>query len=259
MGYGGTSWGWLPAPVVFSSYDYGAAISEARELREKAEELKQLGGLIASVPDLAGMVPAGPAIASSANIQVYHDKSPESSARFLLVTHRPSNGKTDDRFTITADLPDGRYTFPQAAPMRLNGFDAKWLLAGVDLGAQRLVYSTSELQSSLTIDGGDLALLYGRRGEDGETVLRYASAPKVEVLEGQAASVFDAAKGDLRLNYAHDGRAVVRVTGGGRPPLTLLLTDEAEGVHYWRREPPPARSWYAAPRSSDGPMQAAAR
>lgn len=236
MGYGGTSWGWLPAPVVFSSYDYGAAISEARELREKAEELKQLGGLIASVPDLAGMVPAGPATASSPNIQVYHDKSPESGARFLLVTHRPSNRQTDDRFTITADLPDGRYTFPQAAPMRLNGFDAKWLIAGVALGAQRLVYSTSELQSRMTIDGGDLILLYGRHGEEGETVLRYASAPKVELLEGKAASRFDAAKGDLRLDYVHDGRAVVRVTGGGRPPLTLILTDEAEGVRYWQRD-----------------------
>lgn len=236
MGFGGTSWGWLPAPVVFTSYDYGAAISEARELRDKAEELKQLGGLIANVPALAGMVPAGPATASSSNIQVYHDKSPESGARFLMVTHRPSNGQTDDRFTITADLPDGHYTFPQAAPMQLNGFDAKWLLAGVDLGAQRLVYSTSELQSRLTVDGVDLVLLYGRHGEGGETVLRYASAPKVELLEGQVTSAFDAAKGDLRLNYAHDGRTVVRVTGGGRPPLTLMLTDEAEATRYWQRD-----------------------
>ncbi|MGN6818731.1 MAG: beta-galactosidase [Sphingomonas sp.] len=236
MGYGGTSWGWLPAPVVFTSYDYGAAISEARELREKAEELKQLGGLIAVVPDLAGMIPAGPATASSPDIQVYHNKSPESGARFLLVTHRPSNGQTDDRFTITADLPDGRYTFPQAAPMRLNGFDAKWLVAGVDLGKHHLVYSTSELQSWTPLDAGDLILLYGRHGEDGETVLRYTSAPAVEILEGQATSLFDAAKGDLRLNYRHDGRAVVRVTGGGRPPLTLILADEAEGVRYWRRD-----------------------
>ena len=30
MLYGGTSWGWMPAPVVFTSYDYGAAISEPR-------------------------------------------------------------------------------------------------------------------------------------------------------------------------------------------------------------------------------------
>jgi beta-galactosidase GanA len=232
MVYGGTSWGWLPAPVVFTSYDYGAAISEAREVRGKAEELKQLGGLIAAVPDLAGMIPAGAVQISSPNIQVYHNKSPESDARFLMVTHKPSNGKTDDSFTITADLPDGRYTLP----MRLNGFDAKWLVAGVTIGGQRLVYSTSELQTALKIDGKDLVLVYGRAGEPGETVLRYASAPVVTVLEGDVTSAFDAAKGDLKLSYAHKGRSVLRIEGDGRPALTLLIADEAEGARYWTPE-----------------------
>jgi beta-galactosidase GanA len=236
MGYGGTSWGWLPAPVVFTSYDYGAAFSEAREVREKALELKQLGGLIAAMPDLAGMVPAGPVQISSSHIQVYHNKSPETDARFLMVTHKPSNGQTDDRFTITADLPDGRYSFPQAEPMRLNGFDAKWLIAGAKLGSQRLVYSTSELQTVLTRDGEDVALLYGRAGESGETVLRYANAPRVTVLEGQVSSTFDSARGDLRLNYPHAGLARVRIEGGGRPPLLLLLADEAEGTRFWRND-----------------------
>ena len=231
MTYGGTSWGWLPAPVVFTSYDYGSAISEPRVLREKALEMKQLGGLIASVPDLAGMIPAGPVEISSPNIQIYHNKSPESDARFLMVTHKPSNGQTNDAFRFTADLPDGRYT----VPMQLNGFDAKWLVAGVTLGGQRLVYATSELQSAQRQDKGDLILLYGRAGEAGETVLRYASAPTVTVLEGQASSAFDAAKGDLTLRYTHRGRAVLRIAGGGRPPLTLILTDEAEGARYWRQ------------------------
>lgn len=231
MTYGGTSWGWLPAPVVFTSYDYGSAISEPRALREKALEMKALGGLIASVPDLAGMVPAGQPAISSPNIQIYHNKSPETDARFLMVTHKPSNGQTNDRFSFTADLPDGRYT----VPMQLNGFDAKWLIAGVTLQGQRLVWSTSELQSAQAIGDGSVMLLYGRSGEPGETLLRYASAPKVTVLEGSATSAFDPARGDLKLGYSHQGRAVVRIEGGGRPPLTLILADEAEGARYWRQ------------------------
>jgi beta-galactosidase GanA len=230
MGFGGTSWGWLPAPVVFTSYDYGAAFSETREIRPKAEELKQLGGLIESVPDLAGMIPAGTPQISSDRIQVYHNKSPETDARFLLVTHKPSNGQTSDRFTVTADLPDGRYTMP----MQLDGFDAKWLVAGVNLGGQRLVYSTSELQTAMRHGGGDLLLVYGRDGEPGETVLRYASAPRVTVLEGGATSSFDAAKGDLKLSYAHRGLTRLRISGGGRPDLLLLIGDEAEGAQFWR-------------------------
>jgi len=231
MGFGGTSWGWLPAPVVFTSYDYGAAFSETREVREKAEELKALAGLIQSVPDLAGMVPAGPVTVSSPNIQVYYNKSPETDARFLLVTHSPSNRATDDRFTISAALPDGQYTLPE---MRLNGFDAKWLVAGVTLGGQRLVYATSELQSHVKVDGGDLLLLYGRTAESGTTMLRYASAPTVRVIAGDLRSSFDAAKGDLRLDYTHGTLARVQISGGGRPPLTLLIGDEGEAARFWK-------------------------
>ncbi|MEP9402309.1 glycoside hydrolase family 35 protein [Sphingomonas silueang] len=231
MGFGGTSWGWLPAPVVFTSYDYGAAFSETREVREKAEELKALAGLIRSVPDLAGMVPAGPATISSPNIQVYHNKSPETDARFLLVTHNPSNRQSNDRFTVTADLPDGRYTLPE---MALNGFDAKWLVAGVNLGGQRLVYATSELQSHVRIDGGDVLLLYGRTGENGTSVLRYTSAPTVKVIEGDVRSAFDPATGDLRLDYVHGAMVRVQVSGGGRPPLTLLVGDEAVAASFWQ-------------------------
>lgn len=232
MTFGGTSWGWHPSPVVYTSYDYGAAFSEDRAIRDKALEMKQLGGLIASVPNLAGMVPAGPVTISSPDIQVYHNRSPETDARFLMVTHKPSNGQGDDVFTVTADLPDGRY----ALPMELHGFDAKWLVAGVDLAGQRLVYATSELQSAQVIDGAGLILLYGRAGEPGETVLRYTAAPQVTVLEGDVDSRFDPANGDLKLSYRHDGRAVVRITGGGRPDATLILTDEDEGTHYWRNE-----------------------
>ena len=52
MAFGGTSWGWLPAPLVYSSYDYGAAIDEARQLRPKAATLKELGLFVQSVPEL---------------------------------------------------------------------------------------------------------------------------------------------------------------------------------------------------------------
>jgi beta-galactosidase GanA len=231
VGFGGTSWGWLAAPVVFTSYDYGAAISEARELRPKAEEMKQLAGLIASVPDLAGMVPAGVPEISSPNIQVYHNRSPETDARFLLVTHKPSNGQTNDRFTVTADLPDGRYVMP----MTLNGFDAKWLVAGVDLAGQRLVYSTSELQAVLPAAQQDVLLMYGRAAEPGETVLRFTSQPDVTVLDGNVRSTFDAARGDLKLDYDHVGLSRVRISGGGRPDMLLLIGEEKEAAQFWRQ------------------------
>src|SRR5581483_1091710 len=92
--------------------------------------------------------------------------------------------------------------------------------------------STSEIMTHTA----DLALLYGRDGEAGQTVLRYATAPTVTVLAGSVAAGYDGASGDLRLDYVHSGLAEVRVTGGGRPPLTLLLADQDTADRFWRED-----------------------
>jgi hypothetical protein len=51
MVYGGTSWGYLPFPGAYTSYDYGAAIKETREIGPKYTELKRQGLFLRSMPD----------------------------------------------------------------------------------------------------------------------------------------------------------------------------------------------------------------
>jgi hypothetical protein len=184
--------GWLPAPVVYTSYDYGSAIDEARNLRPKALELKQLGQFLAAVPDLARLEKAPPvAVTGSDAVQVYHDRNPDTDARLLFVAPKPSNATGDARFTITADLPDGRYSFAS----ELHGRDAKLLVAGVNLERQRLVYSTSELQTTIRHGAEDVALFYGRTGEAGRDGAALCSPAEGYGPGGRVASAFDPARG----------------------------------------------------------------
>ncbi len=53
MVYGGTNWGGLAEPDVYTSYDYGAALDEHRQVTEKYTELKRQGYFAAAFPDLA--------------------------------------------------------------------------------------------------------------------------------------------------------------------------------------------------------------
>ncbi|HVZ30770.1 MAG TPA: beta-galactosidase, partial [Asticcacaulis sp.] len=70
--FGGTSWGWLPASVVYTSYDYGVGIDEARRLRPKEFALKQMGQFIQSAtPLLADLDKGTPLEASSPNVKLY--------------------------------------------------------------------------------------------------------------------------------------------------------------------------------------------
>lgn len=238
MAFGGTSWGWLPGPIVYTSYDYGAPIAEDRGLRPKALALKQQGMFVqAAGPVLARMDKGTEIRTTNPRVRLYHNVNTELGTHVLFAVHGPSDLLTDDAFSFDLATRAGTYTIAA----RLNGQDAKMLLADYAMERQHLVYSTSELQAQFRDGARDVVLLHGRDGETGETVLRYASAPRVEVLAGAVRTTFDAARGDLKLAYAHTGLARVRITGGGRAPLLLLVADEGTSQRFWTQETPAGR------------------
>ncbi len=232
MSVGGTSWGWLPAPVVYSSYDYGAAISEARQLQPKAATMRELGLFLTSVDPITKVDRGDPVSPSSTAVKVYHNVNPDTGTHFYFAVHNPSNATTDDSFTFPITTADGSYTLP----LRLAGQDAKTLVAGYDFDGQHLVYSTSEILTRFSQGHRALLALYGRDGETGRTVLRYPAAPTVRSSGGALTTVYDPATGDLQLDYRHGGLIQVSVTGGGRPPLTLLLAGQATADSMWRQD-----------------------
>jgi glycosyl hydrolase family 35/beta-galactosidase-like protein len=213
MAFGGTSWGWLPAPLVYSSYDYGAAIDEARQLRPKAATLKELGLFVQSVPELTRIDRVR--VISRPGVRVYDDVNRLTGTHFYVVVH-PGRG------SATVRIPGF------AAPVRLSGQDARMLVAGLPIAGQQLVSSTSELMS--TVPG--VLVLHGRFGQAGETALGYGSRPRVTVLHGAVRAAWDGH--ELSLDYVHRGLIEVAISGGGRPPALLLIADEASAATLWR-------------------------
>jgi beta-galactosidase GanA len=376
MTYGGTSWGWLADPgQVYTSYDYGAAISEDRQLTTKYAELKRQGYFVTGVAPLAKTDPIGSAATTDPAVLAMARVNPDDNTHFYVLRHRDSTSTatnsthlrvdlgadgnysyddTDPALTYTGaswthaanesftagdyqntesfssvagasvsatftgrsvrwvssldanhgiadvfldgskvatvdtygtpkefqqvlyaadDLPAGQHTLTVVATgtrnpaasgtfvvvdaidvpaaggeiypsvpqqpgtaITLAGRDAKTLLAGYQLESQRLQYSTSELMTHAHIGSRDVALLYGRAGEAGETVLRYPAAPQVTVLSGSVQSSWDAGRGDLRLNYTHTGLAEVLVTPAAGPPLLLLLGTDEVAAEFWRAD-----------------------
>jgi beta-galactosidase GanA len=203
--------------------------------------MKELGLFLQSVAPITKIDPDALITPSNSKIKIYDDVNNDTGTHFYVAVHNPSSATTDDTFTFPLSTADGTYTVPQEGTLRINGQDAKILVADYDLdgpGSAHLVYSTSQIMTQLNRPDGELALLYAPKGEDGETVLRYATQPDVQVLSGSVASTYDASTGDLRLNYVHDGLASVRITAPGTRPLTLLLADEATAGTFWRQDTP---------------------
>ncbi|GAB2617207.1 beta-galactosidase [Streptomyces capparidis] len=233
MGFGGTSWGWLPQPNDgYTSYDYGAAITEARQPTVKYDEFKLQNYFLAAARPLTKTDPADAPATGSDALEAVARANPDDGTQFVLVRHKDRAATSDDSGTLDWTTPDGRYSLP----VRVNGRDAKVLVGGYDLGDQRLAATTSEVMTHLTTGGRDIAVLYGRDGERAATVLKYDRKPKVRVLDGSATSAWDAATGDLRLDYAHKGLTRVLVTDGGRRPLLLLLGTDATAARFWQAD-----------------------
>ncbi|PJN40256.1 beta-galactosidase [Streptomyces sp. CB02959] len=238
MAYGGTSWGWLASPEsVYSSYDYGASIREDRQLTEKYLVNKRLGYMVQSVAPLTKTEQVSVAAPQNSALQRRDRHNPDNGTGITVVRHKDVNNKAKD----TTHLALGGYpSVPQepGTALTIDGRDSKLLLSDYAMDHQQLRYSTSELMTHGTFGPRDVALLYGRHGQDGETVLRYADRPEVQVISGHVQQTWDPASGDLRLNYKHDGLAQVLITPPGSTPLLLLLADDATADTYWRLDTP---------------------
>ena len=246
MTYGGTSWGWVPysgrptsfITAVYTSYDYGAAISEARLLTDKYAEQKRIAHLLQAVSPITqtDAVTSAPAPTNSAILQ-YTRQNPNTNTFLYVLRHSDATSTNNDTTQITVDTPDGNYpTVPQQAgtSIEIAGRDAKLLLADLNFKIAHLVYSTSELMTEAYTGDTDNVVLYGQPGQSGETVLRYSSQPTVRVLAGNLTWSYDSSNGDLRLNYVHNGLIRVQVVSS-TGTLSLLLADCPTTVTFWER------------------------
>ncbi|MEU4244046.1 NPCBM/NEW2 domain-containing protein [Actinoplanes sp. NPDC026619] len=104
MTYGGTNWGWLGMPQNYTSYDYGAAIRETRQLDPKYYQDKLIGYLTQSMPDLtktdriAVTPPDNAAIVDTAR------RNPDTGAQFHVLRHNDSTSTAVDRTHIAIDF-----------------------------------------------------------------------------------------------------------------------------------------------------------
>ena len=115
MAYGGTNWGWTGAPASgFTSYDYGAGITEDRTLTPKASVQKETGYYTKAVPELSSMNPVqapSAVVESGSNVKIYARQAETgqgsvtgNGVRTYAMRLANSNDTTETTFTTTLSL-----------------------------------------------------------------------------------------------------------------------------------------------------------
>ncbi|WP_217240520.1 beta-galactosidase [Streptomyces sp. AC555_RSS877] len=228
MTFGGTSWGWLPAPAVYTSYDYGAAIDEGRRATAKLTPMHQLGHLLQRVPDFAKLDPAAQVRATDDRLKVYHLTNPDTGSHVYVVRN-----DTDD--DISSTMPDAGFAVPFTVPAR----DALLLTADLALGRRKLKYATVPPMFCLTAGRLDIALFAGRHGDMAQIALESPQDVEATRLDPEGAWIYD--RGLLRVTapLGVGGLTRVRVeAAGSERPMLLLFADDANARRMWPFDTP---------------------
>ncbi|THH31612.1 hypothetical protein EUX98_g2597 [Antrodiella citrinella] len=180
MVYGGTSWGGIPFPGVYTSYDYGSAIRESRALSPKFDELKRQALFIRSSPELRKTdwigdtstgIPGVTLNGSAAFVTLL--RNPDTNTGFFIARQNNSTSTDDITFSISLPTSQGVVTLPQTfSSIALNGRQSKVLLTDYSFGSKSsLLYSTASVFFAGIIDRRDVLFLFGNADQSHEFAL----------------------------------------------------------------------------------------
>lgn len=243
MIYGGTNWAGTAHPGVYTSYDYGSAIAEDRTLREKYYELKLQANFLKQSPAYLTTRPQNPnailgaytgnsALKTSFIFDVVGKKT-----GFFIVRQSDANSAAAQTYKLTVPTTVGNLTLPTlGGSLTLTGKDSKIHVVDYEAGGTSILYSTGEIATWATIDGRDVIVLYGNKGELHETAIKFTgTTPKVQTVSGSGQIKQGVvSQTNLALQYTTTGQTVVSV---GAKTL-LYIVDRANAYEFWSLSPP---------------------
>ncbi|KAI0885950.1 glycoside hydrolase family 35 protein [Annulohypoxylon maeteangense] len=179
MIYGGTNWGNIGHPGGYTSYDYGAAISEDRTIvREKYSELKLEAEWLKVSPDYLTAQPGAALVwtyATNAAITVTRlaGNSTLGSGSFFVVRHSDYSSTTSDSYTMKLPTSEGDISIPTLFDkFTLHGRDSKIIVTDYDVQGIKLLYSTAEILTHQRFQNATVLLVYSGPTEINELAVK---------------------------------------------------------------------------------------
>lgn len=192
MTYGGTNWGNLGHPGGYTSYDYGAAITEDRLVtREKYSEAKLEANFLQASPAYLTAIPQNNTYANgsySNNADIAVTALLGNITNFFVVRHAAFNSLASTEFKLTLPTSQGNITIPQLnGSLVLNGRDSKFAVTDYDVGGANLLYSSAEVFTWKKYATKTVLVVYGGLNELHE--LAFSGSQKASLVEGSGVTI----------------------------------------------------------------------
>ncbi|EED22288.1 beta-galactosidase, putative [Talaromyces stipitatus ATCC 10500] len=235
MTFGGTNWGNLGYPDGYTSYDYGSAISESRNItREKYSQLKLIGNFLKVSPSYLDAVPGSASnstYSSTSALTVTPLIGRSTKSSFFVVRHSDYSSLASTSYTLKVPTSAGVLTLPQlSGSLSLNGRDSKIHVTDYNVAGTNILYSTAEVFTWKNFSDYKALVLYGGPGEHHELAISSSSNAQISVVDGSKSGVTTKIQNGQAI-IAWDvssSRRVVKVDD-----LLVFLLDRNSAYSYW--------------------------
>ncbi|KAF8873040.1 hypothetical protein BD779DRAFT_1477252 [Infundibulicybe gibba] len=206
----------MASTYYYMSYDYGASITESRELTTKFDELKRQGIFLRSSPefyktDWIADSSTGLAISSSSAALITFFQNPDTKAGFYIVR------QTDSTSTSSYNT---------------RGRKSKVIATNYAFGSSRLVYSTAQVFFAGTIDGRDVHFLYGDSSQAHESELPLTVTPN-PLTHAQSSVKFTAGLTTGTAIVSFESGIEGLVTAWDSDKQLVLFADSVTAATFW--------------------------
>ncbi|KAL5482805.1 hypothetical protein ACEPAI_9400 [Sanghuangporus weigelae] len=198
MFYGGTSWGAIPFPGAYTSYDYGASLTEDRLLTSKFDELKRQALFLRSSPDFYKTDWIGDSSSTAVNVSnsdafVVLLSNPDTRSNFYIARQADSTSTAVTTFSLTVSTSNGTFSIPRTfSSITLDGRESKVIVTDYTFGnSSNLLYSTAAVFFAGQIGNRDVLFLYGDSSQQHEFAVDLKGSSNVTA-DSRIASTADA-------------------------------------------------------------------
>ncbi|GAB7355385.1 hypothetical protein MBLNU459_g5906t1 [Dothideomycetes sp. NU459] len=254
MAWGGTNWGNLAAPVVYTSYDYSAPLRETREIQDKFYQTKLIALFTRVSHDLlyTDMESNGTGNAvSTSDIWTWVLRNPATSAGFYVTQQDDSTSRAVTDFSIYLETSVGNVTVPN---VQLNGHQSKTIVTDYnfyDFQNRKLLYSTADVLTFGIFDWHTVLVLYLEEGQTGE----FAFAGEVSNLNVRSTNTTSSfAQADLTPSFIeNNGNGYTKFVYSQSSGYSVV--ELSNGILVYLCDQPSAWTFWAAPTVSDPNVQ----
>lgn len=232
MTYGGTNWGNLGHPGGYTSYDYGAVITEDRLVsREKYSEAKLEANFLQASPAYLTAVAQNNTNANGSftdNDAIAITALLGNPTNFYVVRHAAYNTLDSTNYTVTFTTSQGSITIPQlAGTLNLNGRDSKFHVTDYDVGGANLLYSSAEIFTWKKYSDKTVLVVYG--GPDEHHELAIASCANATLIEGSDVTLQNKNGNAIIAFDSSSDRRIVQLENN----LFVYILDRNSAYDYW--------------------------